>query len=191
MAGIFVKFWKPFKGTDGKIGKTADQLLFPGTLQQFRERFRGVCVIGYHAVDDDGTVLENSCVMLNEPYVPPPKLAEEIAFNEGLKAMANAAEGPQKPQGTAPQAVVQPQPQPPAPAAAPQIPRAALTERIYESGDSFIKIAGDKVYQLRWKEYDDSQAPFDQRVRIAAGDNGVQKVEITVWEELSPGEVRK
>ena len=191
MAGIFVKFWKPFKGTDGKIGKTADQLLFPGTLQQFRERFRGVCVIGYHAVDDDGTVLENSCVMLNEPYVPPPKLAEEIAFSEGLKAMASAAEGPKKPQEAVSQTVAQPQPQPLVPIVAPQIPRTASAERIYESGDSFIKIAGDKVYQLRWKEYDDSQAPFDQRVRIAAGENGVQKVEVTVWEELSPGEVRK
>lgn len=191
MAGIFVKFWKPFKGTDGKIGKTADQLLFPGTLQQFRERFKGVCVIGYHAVDDDGTVLENSCVMLNEPYVPPPKLAEEIAFNESLKAMASAAEGPQKPQETASQTVVQPQAQPSVPAAASQISRAASAERIYESGDSFIKVAGDKVYQLQWKEYDDSQAPFDQRVRATIGNDGVSKIEITVWEELSPGEMQK
>lgn len=189
MAGIFVKFWKPFKGTDGKIGKTADQLLFPGTLQQFRERFRGVCVIGYHAVDDDGTVLENSCVMLNEPYVPPPELAEEIAFSEGLKAMASAAEGPQKPHKAASQAVVQPQS--PIASVAPQISRAASAERIYENGDSFIKIAGDKVYQLRWKEYDDTQAPFDQRVRITAGESDAPKIEITVWEELSPGEVRK
>ena len=188
MAGIFVKYWRPFRGSDGKIGKTADQLLFPGTLQQFRQKFKGVCVIGYHNVDDDGVVLENSQVLLNEPYVAPQELAQEAAFMETLAAPQNAAEGPENHvEGISAQ---QPMPQ-----QAPQIVPVAtkplpVQERIYESGDSFIKIAGDKVYQLRWKEYNDSEAPFDQRVRITSDGNGSSRVEVTIWEELSPGEVK-
>lgn len=182
MAGIFVKYWRPYKSSDGKIGKTADQLLFPGTLQQFRQKFKGVCVIGYHNVDDDGVILENSQVLLNEPYVMPPELAKESAAINPLVAASDATEGPQN----VTEAVPVSQPVQRQPSLSP-IQSSPIQERIYESGDSFIKIAGDKVYQLRWREYDDSEAPFDRRVRTTADG----KIEITVWEELSQGEVRR
>lgn len=182
MAGIFVKYWRPCRSSDGKIGKTADQLLFPGTLQQFRQKFKGVCVIGYHNVDDDGVILENSQVLLNEPYVMPPELAKESSFMDALATASDAAERPQDATEAAP--VPQPVQRQPSPA---PVQASPAQERIYESGDSFIKIAGDKVYQLRWKEYNDSEAPFDRRVRAAADG----RIEVTVWEELSQGEVRR
>ena len=182
MAGIFVKYWRPYKSSDGKIGKTADQLMFPGTLQQFRQKFKGVCVIGYHNVDDDGVILENSQVLLNEPYVMPPELANELTPVDIPAAASDATKGPRD----ATKAVSVPQSAQRQPSLAPVQP-SPVQERIYESGDSFIKIAGDKVYQLRWKKYDDSEAPFDRRVRATADG----EIEVTVWEELSQGEVRR
>jgi hypothetical protein len=189
---IYISYWRCVKTPDGKPSFTKDQMLYPTDLNTFRKEFPRVAVIGYCEVDEDGVVRSETQMTLNEkppvlPSVPQVQTATNGAVNaQAQRKVPENAQGAVQDQAPKPAGIettlapcqMQPPPNP-----------QPVKERVFKSGDSYVKVSGNEVFQLKWKKYVEEEADFDKKVRIVTGEDGKPFAEVCYWDKLDEGNV--
>ena len=172
-SGMYVTFERYMQMRDGRVEKVRDNLLFSGSLKQFKGMHPNFAIIGYHPMNE-GEVSPNA-VMLNEVLPPLPSTVNNapmaVITPELLQKAADAAMNPVVAAPHAPQLAA------PAPNKPQNVPP---EEKIIKDGDSYLKMAGGKIFKLTWSDYDDEAAPFDKKIRSSADG----KLQLTTWVEL-------